>query len=118
MEAIDIKIPVAQMEQILVYKNLYKKFKHPAFRRKLAKDVEFLSDVSIKEHLIELEYKSGNKYWFDFELFFGKVIMNAPNIFLINENGEFENLFISEVIEEKIKRTKFITLIFSTNTNI
>ncbi len=90
------------------------RFSHPAFKRKLEKDAA-LSDVSISEKLLELEYKSGNRYWFDFQLFFGKVICNAEEILILHECGITQGISIVAVAEYKVKRTRYLKLIFETD---
>ena len=111
-----LKIPIKQLEELTVYKNLYKNFFHPnAFKFKLPKDA-MLSDFSIQEKKIELEFSNGDIFRFDFETLFGKVIIHAKELFVINENEELEEIFISSVIERKVKRTRYLNLVFSTNT--
>jgi hypothetical protein len=111
-----IKIPINQLEELTVYKKLFKNFIHPhVFKFKMPKDAYF-SDFSIDEKKVELEFSNGDRLWFDFETLFGKVIIHAKELFVINENEELEEIFISSIIERKIKRTRYLNLVFSTNT--
>ena len=112
MDIPHLKIPLEQLikEDIPDHFNC-DKYSHPAFRRKLPPDFDFLSDVSLNEKMLELEYKSGERFRFDFEHFFGKVIMAAEQILLKRPDGGFENLSIFGVAVEKIKRTTYLKLI-------
>ena len=108
-----IKIPRHQ----LIKENsasVYDQFSHPAFRRKMVEGM-MLSDFSLSEKLVELEYPSGERIWCDFEHFFGKVICNATEILLLHENDVTEGLNIHSVAVEKIKRTNYLKLIFERN---
>lgn len=108
-----ITIPFSQLsfERETMDKN--KLYSHPVFIRKFPKDVEFLSDYSIDEKLIELEFKDGNRAWINMELIFGKVLLNASIIYLeYAEDRINDYLKIHSIEEIKIKRTKYLKLIF------
>lgn len=108
-----IKIPLRQLVKENA-ESVYDQFSHPAFQRKMEKGV-ILSDFSLAEKVVELEYPSGERFWFDFELFFGKVICNATEILLLHETGITEKLKIYGIQEVKIKRTHYLKLIFERN---
>jgi len=105
-----LKIPLAQ----LIIENdesIYTEYLHPCFVRKVPKGV-ILSDYSISEKLIELEYTNGNRRWFDLSLFFGKVIAEVKDLFILHPCGHLDPLEIIGVKTYKIKRTEYMNLIF------
>lgn len=112
------KISIA-FEQLTLEKELSKNeklYSHNAFIRKFPKNAEFLSDFSIDEKLIELEFKNGERNWIDFECIFGKIISNASIINVKYSDENLDYLKIHSVLEFKIKRTKFLKLIFIIDT--
>lgn len=92
--------------------NGHERYSHPAFTFKIPKDITPL-DYSKDERLIEIELKTGEKYWVNISMFFGKVISEVKNIFLTTESGEiYDSLQIVSIEPFKIKRTMYWKLIF------
>jgi hypothetical protein len=87
------------------------RFSHPGWTRKLPKWLT-PCDYSKTEKLIEVEYKSGDREWFSLEVFFGKVIAEVKDIFILYPDGETETMSIIGIDMVKIKRTTYWKLIF------
>lgn len=87
------------------------RYSHPAWTRKLPKWLT-PCDYSKNEKLIEVEYKSGDREWFPLEVFFGKVIAEVKDIFLLYPDGSTEDMSIIGIDLIKIKRTTYWKLIF------
>lgn len=91
--------------------NKKERFSFPAFTRKLPKGV-VPCDYDKTEKLIELEYSTGERKWFDISVFFGLVICEVKNLIVINEDGsEYCNLNIVNFEVFKEKRTMYWKLI-------
>ena len=81
------------------------RFSHPAFTRKLPKGLS-PCDYDITEKKIEIEYSTGERYWFNLSTFFGKVIAEVKDIFLFYRNTDVTeklNIVGFEVFKIKLK---------------
>lgn len=92
--------------------NKRERFSHPAFTRKLPKGF-IPCDYDKNEKLIELEYSTGERKWFDISTFFGIVIYETKQLMIVNDEDKFYsnmNIVNFEVFKEK--RTMYWKLIF------
>jgi len=106
-----IKIPNEQLVKEPVCCNGKERYSHPGWTRKLPKWLT-PCDYSKTEKLIEVEYKSGDREWFSIQVFFGIVIAEVKDIFILYPDGETETLSIVGIDVIKIKRTTYWKLIF------
>lgn len=92
--------------------NQKERFSHPVCTRKLPKGV-IPCDYDKKEKLIELEYSTGERRWFDISVFFGLVIYEVKHLLIINEDGsQYNEMDIVNFEVFKVKRTTYWKLIF------
>lgn len=106
-----VKIPLKQLIKV-EHSSICDRFYHPAFQRKVDNNIVCVSDISLEEKMVELEYQDGCRHWFDFEVLFGKVICQAPAIAILHEHRGLEGVHFCEVRLIKEKRTKYLRLIF------
>lgn len=106
-----IKIPIMHLVPEPKTCNGKDRFSHPGFIRKIPKWIT-PCDFDKTEKLIEVEYKDGNRVWHSIGTFFGIVINEAKNIYILYPDGETETMSIVAIETVKIKRTMFWKLIF------
>lgn len=106
-----IKIQIDHLVKEPTSSNCRDRFSHPAWTRKLPKWLT-PSDYDKTEKLIEVEFKNGDREWYALAVFFGIVIAEVNNIFILYPDGTTEDMSIIGIDVIKIKRTTYWKLIF------
>ena len=107
-----IKFNKRQMIKEPTVCNGYERYSHPAFTRKIPKDIIPL-DYSKDERLIEIQLEDGKTTWINVGVFFGKVIAETKKIQIVIDNGNiYDDIKIVDVHPFKVKRTMYWKLIF------
>jgi hypothetical protein len=87
------------------------RFSDPAFTRKLPKGI-IPCDYDKAERLIEVEFEDGHRNWIELKVFFGKVIGEVKDIFILHPEGWTEDMSIVGFSIFKKKRTTYWKVIF------
>ena len=106
-----IKLPINHLKEETIGCNGHDRFSCSAFTRKLPKGI-FPCDFDKNEKLIEIEYQDGDRNWVSIKEFFGKIIAEVKDIYILYPDGAIEDMEIVGIEIEKIKRTNYIKLIF------
>lgn len=107
-----IKIPIEQLIKEPACCSAKDRYSHSAWTRKVSPGLLVPCDYSKTEKLMEVEYPNGNREWFTLDVFFGKVIAEVKDIFILHPDGQTETMSIVGIDVIKIKRTTYWKLIF------
>ena len=89
----------------------YDRFSHPAFTFRVPKGI-MPCDFDKTEKLIEVEFSNGERRCVELKHFFGIVISEVKEIYLLRDDGGTEGLHIEGIDVFKVKRTLYWRLIF------